>query len=63
MLQTGERFATVICNACCFDTPAASETETEKLKLPLAEGVPENAPVLSAICTPCGSWPEVTEKE
>jgi len=54
--------ATAICSDCSLEFPLESETETPKLKFPLAVGVPEIAPVLSASATPCGSWPETTAK-
>jgi hypothetical protein len=53
-------FATVTTSDCSLDAPLESETETPKLKLPLAVGVPEIVPVLSASDTPCGSWPDTT---
>jgi hypothetical protein len=48
-------FDTAICNGWSFDTPFVSTTETPKLKLPLALGVPETTPVLSPSTTPGGS--------
>jgi len=54
--------ATVICNACSFESPLESATETPKLKLPLAVGVPEIVPVLPPRTTPAGSSPDAVEK-
>ena len=47
--------ATVICNPCSFESPLESVTETSKLKLPLAVGVPEIVPVLPPRTTPAGN--------
>jgi hypothetical protein len=55
-------FDTPICNGWSFDTPLESTTETAKLKLPLALGVPETTPVLSPSTMPGGSWPDSVEK-
>jgi len=47
--------ATFRARVCSLDAPVESETETLKLKLPLAVGVPEIVPVASARLRPCGS--------
>ena len=46
---------TVICKGCCLDSPLESETETAKVKLPLALGVPEMVPELPPRPTPWGN--------
>src|SRR5712671_4041100 len=48
-------FETAICKGCCLDSPLESETEREKLKFPLALGVPEMVPELPTRPTPWGS--------
>src|SRR5258707_1958714 len=55
-------FATVISNACSLDRPLESETERPKLKFPVAVGVPEIAPLLTARRTPCGNCPDATDR-
>ena len=55
-------FATVIWRDLSCETPLESEAETLKLKFPLAPGVPEMIPVLSASCMPCGNCPDTTAK-
>jgi hypothetical protein len=49
-----EALATVICSGCFLDIPFESKTETVKLKLPLAAGVPEIVPVWLPRSTPPG---------
>jgi hypothetical protein len=51
---------TAICNGCCCDVPLASVTETAKLKLPLALGVPDMFPELLDSPTPLGNAPDTT---
>src|SRR6267143_1216582 len=55
-------FDTVICKDCCFDVPLESETESAKLKVPLALGVPEMVPEVALRTTPFGSSPDAREK-
>jgi hypothetical protein len=45
-----------------LEFPAESETARTKLDVPLAAGVPEIVPELSAKPSPCGRAPEAIEK-
>jgi hypothetical protein len=49
---------TEICRDLLTDLPDESETETEKLKVPLELGVPEIFPVVLFRVTPVGKPPE-----
>jgi len=60
-LAVVELFATEICKDFWAESPLASETDTAKVKLPLALGVPEIFPVLSSRPTPPGNYPDDTE--
>jgi hypothetical protein len=55
--------ATAMSNGCCLDSPFESETDTPKLKLPAAVGVPEMFPVFVSNWIPPGSCPDLSEKE
>jgi hypothetical protein len=54
---------TVICKGCCLDSPFESATETAKLKVPGAVGVPEMFPVFASNWIPPGSCPDLSKKE